>query len=1262
MLKPSLRKNLSREIRSTLSRFIAIFAITALGAGFYTGLKSTGPDMLHTAQQYFAGQRLADFRLLSTMGFTEDDIAALQQSGDWASVQAGYGVDALVESAEGPEAVRLLSMPEEGTGQNLPTLTAGRLPQNPDECLADSAGPGAIGDVIRLSAENSAETLDLFRQKEFTVVGLASSPSYISFTRGNTNIGSGRILMFYLVPKAAFDTEYFTEIYLQSAQAEGLAAYSDAYKEAAGADEGALEAFGEQRAELRYEDIYSEGSQTLAEAREDLAEGRAEYDQQRGDAEAELADAESQLNEGAAELAEGRQEVAANTARLADGAAQLAGGEAQLAQGQALAAENRAKLEAGQKEFDTMQATLNEGRARYEAGLAQYEAGAAAYEAGLAGYKEGKATYDAQLALWQAGKNQYDAALAAYQAQQAAYEGGLALVSALGPAGTALQDTLAQMGALQAAAEGGDAAAAAQFTALATAAAGSLRELAGQLAATGGDASALLSAAEGAEAALAGGQYAAASAALSGAGAALPQVAAGLQAQLDAAKPQLDAAKTQLEASKIQIDAGKAPLDEGAATLAASKARLEESKAQLDAAKTQLDANATVLADGQAQLDEAAATLAAGWQALAAGEAQLASGAAETAAARQQLAEGQAQLDKANQTLATAARELQQGWSDYDEARAKAEEEFTKAEKELADAENEIADGQRELDELEKPKWYVFSREDNPGYTGFESDTHRIDSIALIFPVFFFLVATLICLTTMTRMVEENRTEIGTFKALGYPPGAIAFKYLFYGFVASFLGSLTGVVVGSYIFPVAIWQAYSIMYIMPPLAVALHPVHAPASILACVLCTLLATLAACLGELRSVPAELMRPKAPRPGKRIFLERVRPLWRRMSFTQKVTSRNIFRYKKRFFMTVIGVAGCTALLLTGFGLRDSIRGVVGAQFEDIFHYNLIASLASPSTAQANTPLNRELPGFGESLYVAQSNLDASFNGHTNANMTTTLFVAEEPEKLPGFIQLQNRQTGEDYPLPQEGGALLTEKLAGRLGAAVGDSIEISLSSDREATAKVRVEGVVENYLQNYVYLSPATYKTAFGTEPEYNAVLIKTQAGSPAENEILENLINAEGVAGAVSIADHRAEADDMLEGLDAVVWVVIASAGLLAFVVLYNLTNINITERAREIATLKVLGFYPREVASYIYRESLFLTLIGAAFGLALGVFLHQFVISAAEIDEVMFRRVVMPLSYLWSLLFTLLSVALVDAVMLRRLKKIDMVESLKSAE
>jgi len=1201
-------------------------AITALGAGFFAGLKATSPDMRATADHYYGDGHLMDLRVLSTLGLTQADVEILAARPDVEAVMAGWGMDALTEHPEGDQPARLNALPYDTSDDNphylnRPTVTEGRMPLAADECLVDASSAWQVGDVITLSAANSADALDLMLQHRFTVVGRATSPAYVSFFRGNTNIGDGRVVYFAYLHPDAFDQEVYTDVYLRLAGSGAVSSFSDAYDDLIDTEADALEVLGEARAQVRYDEVKAEGEAELADARQKLADarqevadgevelidGRQELEDARAEADEKLADAWQQILDGEAEIANGWSEVRSNEQKLADADAQIAGGDAALATA-------RAQLQTGWAEYDTGEKALDKQTKTWRKGRDQYDAGKAAYDAGLAAWEAGQAA-------WEAGAAQVESLNQA--------------VAGIGQAVTGLEGLLQQVAA-------GTPGADVLFEQTALEAAAGLRQIAAGLAAAGlpgGDA--MTAAAQGMEDAVAAKAY---------------DVAYGTLAAVPAAlQPGLDAAAAELAAGKAELDAGKATLDESNATLQAAKAELDAGKKALDAGTDQLKA-------ARAELD--------------AGEAAVAENAATLDAARAQVADGRSQLKTAKTELADAERKLADGKAEYAEQKAEAEEKIADAEVELADgeaeladarqkladAEEEIADGQRRLDELEVPEWYVRTREANPGYSGFASDTNRIDSIAVVIPVFFFLVAALVCLTSMTRMVEEQRMMIGTLKALGYGRASIAAKYVGYAAIASIAGAVLGVVVGFIAFPSTIWQAYSILYIMPPIRLwDSNQMLAAVSILVSVLCTTLATLAACINELRSVPAELLRPKAPRAGKRVLLERIGPLWRRLSFMMKVTARNLFRYKKRFFMTVIGVAGCTALLLTGFGLRDSISGIVSRQYGGINLYDLIAVTADPSTAEADTPLNALLPKIGTGIYLQEQLIEAESDAGSSNGLTVYIDVAEAPERLAEFVHFEDRTTGVVLDFPQEGGVVITEKLADRLKLKAGDTFSINFPNEKPVTTTVAA--VMENYVMNHIYATPRQYEALFGKAPAYDTVLINQSADSALDtDQALNTLLETDGVAGASDIAGMKARFDDMFSSLDAVVWLIILAAGLLAFVVLYNLTNINITERGREIATLEVLGFYNGEVASYVYRENLILTGIGIAVGLVLGVYLHQFVITAAEVDEVMFRRVVEPLSYLWAVLFTFGCAMLVNLVMLPRLRKVDMVESLKAAE
>ena len=669
------------------------------------------------------------------------------------------------------------------------------------------------------------------------------------------------------------------------------------------------------------------------------------------------------------------------------------------------------------------------------------------------------------------------------------------------------------------------------------------------------------------------------------------------------------------------------------------EASLPEAKAKLDAAYATLSQKQKELSDGKMQL--------------AAAQAQVDMGKTQLESARQEIADGEAQIEEGRQTLEEMEQQLSQAREDYEAGKQEAEEQ-------ISNGEEEIAHGEQELNSMSYPEWYVLDRETVQTYVEYGTDAERIGAIGKVFPAIFFLVAALVSLTTMTRMVEDERTMIGTMKALGYSRGSIAAKYILYALSASIFGSLLGIFVGGKLLPYVIMSAYGILYTNLP--VMLVPIQWDLSIIAsliAVLCTVLATFFACYKELLSTPASLMRPAAPKQGKRIFLEHIPFLWRRLNFSWKATVRNLLRYKKRFFMTLFGIGGCMALLLVGFGLRDSIQEIVNKQYSTIWTYDGSVTLEEGSSSNGGFDETlKEYSNIRESMYVYQTSLDASAEGETDRSVY--LFVPGDMEEYPEFVRLKDRVSGREEALSDEG-AVISEKLASLLNLSVGDELTLKMGETEQYT--VTVADITENYLYHYVYMTPALYEQVFGKEPEYNQVFLKMEDTSPeAEERLGQTLLEEENVTSVSFVSALQEKVSDMMSSMDLVIWVLIISAGLLAFVVLYNLNNINISERQREMATLKVLGFYDKEVTAYVYRENILLTIIGAAAGVILGIFLHQFVIRTCEIDMIMFGRSIRPLSYVLSVALTFVFSAMVNVAMYYKLKKIDMIESLKSVE
>ena len=583
------------------------------------------------------------------------------------------------------------------------------------------------------------------------------------------------------------------------------------------------------------------------------------------------------------------------------------------------------------------------------------------------------------------------------------------------------------------------------------------------------------------------------------------------------------------------------------------------------------------------------------------------------------------------------------------------------AEDELAEAEQKIADAKEDVAALEKPVWYVNDRDSDTDYVGYSDNADRMGAIGKVFPLLFFLVAAFVSLTTMTRMVEEQRMQIGTLKALGYSKFWIAAKFVGYALIATLGGSIVGVLFGQKVFPLIIVNAYKIIYIhMPNVVVPYNMHYAVMATVAAVACTMVATINSCYAALAAQPAELMRPEAPKVGKKVLLERIPAIWIHLSFTWKSTIRNLMRYKKRFFMTIFGIGGCMALMLVGYGLKDSIMDVAILQFDKIQVYDLMAIVDEDIADGDREELHRTLEEDDRVNSYMDGYMRMTEMTFGDVNKDIYLYVPSRLDGLDQFVTFNYRTTGETWYLDEDS-VVITEKVARDLGISKGDKIQIKLEDDRRVT--VEITDICENYLSHYLYIAPQLYASIAGAEPEYNNIFATVREDAEDElTQVGEELLKNDAVL-TVSYTNNMAEIlEDMIQVLDSVIIVLIVSAGMLAFVVLYNLNNININERKRELATLKVLGFYDSEVGAYVYRENILLTLIGSGVGVFLGKWLHRFVVRTVEVDQTMFGLNITLESYLISIAFTILFSLLVNGMMYFKLKKIDMVESLKSVE
>ncbi|SCP97528.1 ABC transporter permease [Anaerobium acetethylicum] len=772
------------------------------------------------------------------------------------------------------------------------------------------------------------------------------------------------------------------------------------------------------------------------------------------------------------------------------------------------------------------------------------------------------------------------------------------------------------------------------------------------------------------------------------------------KAEIEAQRATLESGKTELASRKAELETGRAQLEANRTTLAASKAELEASKQQLAYLQSLFDGGDTSVADqiaaltagidagtaqiaaAEAQIAEAEAQIEAGSQQVAAAEAELGAGESQIAQAERELAASEAELNRQLSVLESGESELAEGKKEVEAGRASLETAKTdfaaseaeyykgiveyedakvKADAEIADAKRKMEDAKEALTELEIPEWYVLDRETLQTYVEYGQDSDRIGAIGKVFPAIFFLVAALVSLTTMTRMVEEERVQIGTLKALGYNKLEIAQKYILYAVLASLGGSILGFVTGQLVLPKVIIGAYSIMYNnLPKILTPISLYYSATSTILAVVCTTLATVYACYKELMSCPAQLMRPAAPKSGKRVFLEKFDFIWGKLNFTQKATIRNLLRYKKRFFMTVFGIGGCMSLLVVGFGIRDSIMSIGDIQFGEIRTCDATVGLDENATEEEKKGVFELLEKDGkvkDQMYAREINMDAGY-GKNERNVY--LFIPETVEKLGTYVSLRERISREQLVLGDDG-VIITEKLAKLLEAEEGDTIYIKDSEENRV--EVKVTGITENYFMHYIYMSPALFENVYGETPVYNEIMTNNTADDAAfEKKFHKDYNGLDAVSSVTFTSETAVSVADMLTTMDTVIYVLVVAAGLLAFVVLYNLNNINISERQRELATLKVLGFYDGEVAKYVYRENTLLTIIGAALGILLGLILHRFIIVTAEVDIMMFGRNVEVMSYALSTVLTFFFSTFVNFTMYYKLKKINMIESLKSVE
>ena len=1150
-----MRKNLRQSIRRSLGRYIAIALIIALGAGIFVGLRMTKADMVATGQKYMDEQNMFDLRLMTDYGWGKEqveDIAALE------GVEAAEGVfyvDLVARQGDAEEdsVYRFYTMPR---NINQVVLLGGRMPEAPNECLADGyhVDDSILGTQVVVSRGNLPESLDILREDTYTIVGYISTPLYMDMNRGTTSVGNGSILNYFMVPEEAIDSDYYTEIHLTLPGQYAI--YSDAYNDAMEDMADQLEVLLEPIADARLAQVVREAEDAYSEGYNEYLDGLLEF--YNG-----YHDAYDQLHQAYWQLMDGEQELADNIQLLKDAQAQLD--------------EARLMLKAGEKTLEESKQTLASSKA--------------------AAYKEISNSSQAMMKEFQALTEELQTV--DDQILQISTE-SVALGSKILPLETKLTATEAKLSQTKS-----------MIGILDISIQSSQRAL--ELAEQNGTDPLVLEQ--------------------------MRQELHNLQQKQDGYRSD----QTQLEAEIADCQAQLEPLY-------AKQQELENQQAALESLSGKLSSSISTITEKMLGLVVTQSVMnnefAAADAQIEAAESQISAGYLELDIQAQKLAEGMKQLEEGR-------KKLDDAWKEYEKGRKEAEKELNNARNKLREAKAELADARETIDGMTDITVHILNRNTNVGYASLDSSSDIVAGVSRVIPAFFLLVSALVCITTMTRMVDEERTQIGTLKALGYSNGAIISKYMLYAGSSAILGCGLGVLAGSVIFPTILWEAYKIMLFITDRIVLTFNIGLCLLVVGMFTSVeLLVTWYCCRKALEEVPAELIRPKAPDAGKQLMFEKL-PFWHKISFLNKVTIRNIFRYRQRLAMMMVGIGGCTALLLTGFGLRDTIVNIVDYQFEEVTTYDMSVYFREGQNARQQREFKAAVADYvSDVTFYHQTSVDLMYD-----NQVRELYMISGDSSVTRFLNLHKGT--EEVFLPGKDEVVLSVGIAEALGIQIGDQVLIRDSDLR--TLDLKVSGIYDNFVNNYCIVSPDTIEKQWGAKPDLQMAFADVKNGWNVY-QVSARIFEEENVMN-VSVSDDMASmVSNMMDALDLVVWVVVFCAGLLAAVVLYNLTNININERIREIATIKVLGFNAMETALYVFKENLSLSVMGAAVGLLLGKLLLSFVVSQIKIDFVWFQARAMTESYLWSVALTLLAAVIVDFVFYFKLEKINMAEALKSVE
>lgn len=1243
-MKSTYLKIILKEIQQSIGRFLAIFGIVALGVGFLSGLLVTTPDMHHSVDAYYDRYELSDIVVKSTLGISEDDIKIIRALPDIEQSMPAYVSDLLMENeSQESVAARIYGLPL--TSDQIPInnlqLLKGRLPQSASECVVERESlflaPIPIGSKLRISEDNKdySDILDRMSVDTLTVVGIVANSYYFSLEREYTSVGSGNLDAILYTPYSSFNQEVYTDLYLTVRGAKQLDAFSPAYEAHIKRVTKQISAMEDERVQLRYDDVKKNAENALSEARNRYESGAQAAYAELAIAEEKLNAAKNALEEGSLQLESAKEELrqakkrtslellsaqqqldqnkeklarALQTLRNADtqllrSAQEIARGETEYARGEQELREAFRKLQQSEQQISNGEAELKRGNDELILGKLRLEQGEREIRASRRILDENESAY-------LLGKAQLDTAKRT-------------LTQSLLPA--MLHPALAT------------------YT--------SPDQILNIL--TGDNEAAKLALIRS----------------LNDAG--YDQAAINL---LSASWRQIQSEEQSLHTARQQLEAGKQQLAEAERELLLARQEVASSEQLLLRSSAELAQGRSQLQKGWNDYRSAAEHLAASYKTLEAGKLQYQRGLQQSVSAWRDYQDGMRALqdgvlklnieqekakrvlDQAEQSLQIAMRTHAQGAHDLQQGIAQYRTEKLAAEQKLRDARNQLQDAQSEIDALELPKWYILDRNQNLGYASFVLNSEKVNAIAKVFPVFFYLIAALVALTTMTRMVEEERLQLGTLKSLGYSKTVISIKYLIYCGSASILGSIFGIQVGLNFMPYLIWNTYGVIYHLPDFQQQFDAPLVLSAALSAILSTMLTTAYVTYSSLKERPAVLLQPKAPKAGKRILLERIPLIWSHLSFNHKSTARNLLRYKKHFFMTIIGIGGCTALLLAGFGLRDSISTIIEKQFTEIARYDIQLGMDEELRTQgALRSILTDTARIADYAPIYRERFDLSAQEKT---YQTTLLVPMYHQDLSRVVKLSS-MSGDILTFSNDS-VLITQKIADVLNLGIGDDLSIS-NDDRSLT--LTITGITENYLGNYIYCARNIYEKCIGRSISENGHLIIARERSDSQLEaLIRDLLAIEHVVSAEQLQVSKHAFENLLGSINYIVILIIVASGALAFIVLYNLTNININERKKELATLKVLGFYDGEVAAYIFRETFILTLLGIGFGLFLGTAFHRYMILTIEDVDFMFGRDIFGFSYVTAAFVTFGFSCIVNLFMYRKLKNIQMVDSMKAVD